>query len=196
MNTSRRLAAVACAIAGLAVSAPAASAGSWLEPVELDTPVFFDSTRPDPVVAANARGDVVAAWELDLGGEVGCCLAVRVAYRPAGGQLSVQTIAGSLQVEALDPSVGIDSAGNAYVAWELAGTFKEVQYAVRPAGGSQWNVANLRGTSQQPAEDVVVAVAPSGPATFVWRRKNSPAGTYFLQAVRRGADGSLGRSRT
>jgi len=194
VRTTFRVAALACAIAGVAVSAPAAWADDWIEPpVPLDTPAFFNNSDPDPVVAANARGDVVAAWELDIApGEFACCLALRVAYRPAGGQFSVQTVAGSALVPASDPSVGIDDAGNAIVAWQASGAFEAVQYAVRPAGGSQWNVAELAGTSQQPAEDVVVAVAGGGAATFVWRRKNSPGDTHYLQAVRRAPDGAFG----
>jgi len=197
VTTRRRLAtvALAIAIAGLTVLAPPAPAASWLEPVGLDTPAIFNNSDPDPAVAVNERGDMVAAWELDTDADAfGCCLAVRVGYRPAGGELSVQTVAGgSALVEARDPSVGIDAAGNGFVAWEALGGSSVVQYALRPAGGSAWTVApQLAGTEDKPAEDVEVAVAAGGVATFAWRRRNSPGGTSYLQAAQRSATGSLG----
>ena len=105
----------------------------------------------------------------------------------------MQTLAGGTAlVEARKPSVGIDAAGNAFVAWEAVGGSSAVQYAVRAAGGSTWNVDVLAGTSEKPAQDAVVSVSSGGTATFAWRRRNSPGGTSYLQAAQRSATGSLG----
>ena len=203
MNTRRRLAAVACAIAGLAVSAPAASAGSWLEPVELDTPVFFDSTRPDPVAAATRGATSSPPGSSTWGAMVGCCLAVGVAYRPAGGLLSVtddrgQPAGGSARPERRHrlrrQRLRRLGARRHFQRSAVRGASRgrlQVECRRSPRHGA----AARRGHRRRGRS--------SGSATFAWRRKNSSA-VYVLppgcatrrrrraRRGRRGDDGRIG----
>jgi hypothetical protein len=94
-------------VVGLALSlaAPGAaeSPAPWLAPVRL-------GLGQEPVVAASADGDVVAAWRSVENGGV-----VKASFRPAGGrwQPTVEWRSGGGE----PPRVAMDAAGDAIVVW-------------------------------------------------------------------------------
>ena len=147
MTTRRRLATIACAIAGLAVLAPSAPAASWLEPVELDTPATLRRRQqPRP----RRRRQRARRHGRRLGARHdrrATAASVRVAYRPAGGALSVQTLA--RQRPRRRPRTRASAStppATRYVAWEAArADSPRSSTRCAPPGGSAWDVEELAG---------------------------------------------------
>jgi PKD domain len=143
---------------GLAVTRHPAG-GTWSSPVGV-------GPMADPVMAGNAAGDAVLAYESGFDVDV----IVDSAGEPWSAATTSTVSSGGAQTA---PSVAIDSQGDALVAWETpaSGGFYSIDAAYRPAGG----------TWQQPIsvdDDAVKNVAPSvaftpgGDATIVWATEN------------------------
>jgi PKD domain-containing protein len=143
---------------GLAVTRHPAG-GTWSGPVGV-------GPMADPVMAGNAAGDAVLAYENDF--DVNAI--VDTPGEPWSAATTSTVSTGGAQTA---PSVAIDGRGDALVAWETpaSGGFYTIDAAYRPAGGG-WH---------QPIpvdDDAVKNVAPSvaftpgGEATIVWATEN------------------------
>jgi hypothetical protein len=134
------------------------SAASPLSPSLPDAGVF------GPVVQVNADGGAVAAWV-----ESGVVVAAlgNVATQTWAQRDPLSSIAGLGEG---DPSVAIDGAGDAAVAWAWLGATSEhpvVQAAYRPRGG-QWEVRTLGEADGSVPPHPRAAIDGGGNATFVW----------------------------
>lgn len=145
-------------LAGLAVLAPAASAGEWI----FSGSDFSSGSQPQ--VAMNAAGETIAVF-------VGYGPRIRASVRGIGGQFSGgvfgEAVSGEdgLWVEA--PDVAIDSAGDIVVVWQQGeGPSRSRIYAsFRPAGGSFGTPVPISATG---ASAPAVAMDAGGDATVVW----------------------------
>jgi hypothetical protein len=128
---------------------------TWHPPARLDNAPAGASY---PVVAMNAQGNAIAAWS-EAGG-------VSAAYFTAGAwrspvQLSVGTAAA--------PQAGIDSAGNALIAWmEKDASGLDNIVAARMTAAGIASPARILDSLAAPAAAPSVAVAPNGNALVAW----------------------------
>ena len=159
---------------GLALSIGSAGAaetptGAWLAPAQL-------GLGQEPVVAASAGGDVVAAWRSVENGGV-----VRASFRPAGGRwqpvVEWPAWAGS-------PRVAIDRKGSAIVTWiALRENSATVAASVRPAG-RRWETPVQLSSQDEWATDPRVGMDAAGNAFVAWRSSRWPESiqTRYLSA--------------
>src|SRR3954469_4746751 len=163
--------------------APAAAPTGWSPPVLLEpTPTGFRVFRLDSgqgaVVAANARGDVAVAWvrERLSGPAPGCCEDQRVvvAYKPAGGAFGPPETVSPLGDDATDPSIAIDAAGDATVAWTVNEFLADLRFdqggigtAFRPAGASFEPPGYI---TRAPGGQPVVAASVDGEVLVAWEQ--------------------------
>lgn len=157
------LVAAAAFLAFTLVSTGAAEAPApWLSPLRL-------GPGQDPVVAASADGDVVAAWwSVENGG------VVRASFRPAGErwQPTVDWPSGGGQ----QPRVAMDAAGDAIVVWTAyAGDSSVVMASFRRANGN-WSaptpVSAVPGWAG--GGSARVGMDAAGNATVAWRSLSWP----------------------
>jgi hypothetical protein len=189
-------------VRGWAVEATSlAPGGRWSAPVNLSPgqPAALNTDAASPHVALGVGGAAVVTWVLDRlqgfdGGDV-----VRVATHPAGGAWSRPLGLEPATEEAWDPHIGLDSAGDAVVAWEgrhelttTTGGIPDVESIVqvsdRPAAG-EWS---LPATLVSTTHGLTVArpvVSPGGEATVVWER-GTPRGLAVIEAAARDRGGS------
>ncbi|MEA2427634.1 MAG: hypothetical protein QOF37_1262, partial [Thermoleophilaceae bacterium] len=119
----------------LAVAAPAAQADLNWSPAQDLSP---DGTNSDHVgLAIDAQGGAIAVWlEPDSGSGH---TRVAAAIRPAGGNFGPPTFVSEPDTDASLPGVAMNRPGDAMVTWQRvrpSSSSTEVEYAVRPAGGS------------------------------------------------------------
>jgi hypothetical protein len=121
-----------------------------------------DSTRPD--VASDAHGDAVAVWLHAEGGTT----RVQASYRPAGGAFgAVQTLSPA-GLEAAEPRVAMDGAGDALVIWRLStGGQSEIEVASAAPGGAFGAPVGLTALTAN-ASVPQVAFDAHGDALAVW----------------------------
>lgn len=159
--------------AGLAFSiGPAGAAetptGAWLAPAPL-------GLGQEPVVAASARGDVVAAWRSVENGGV-----VRASFRPAGSRWQpVVEWPGFV----LGPEVAIDRRGTAIVVWvALRDDLATVMASVRPAG-QRWETP-VQLSQGEWATDPRIGMDAAGSTVVAWRSSRWPESiqTRYLSA--------------
>lgn len=126
----------------------------WLAPARL-------GLGQEPVVAASAEGDVVAAWRSVENGGV-----VRASFRPAGGRWQpVVEWPGFVS----GPRVAIDRRGNAIVVWiAYRESHAIVEASVRPAG-KRWTAPTPLSSASEWATSPRVAMDASGNALVAWR---------------------------
>lgn len=190
-------AALAGATVAAVFAAPAAHAADWLAPLDISTPQAsggsagcgFLTGQPgiaSVTVAANDRGDSVAAWTRSNG----ATQAVQVAVRPAGGTVSAAQTVGTtypcyfLGILAEPPKVAIDSQGNAVVVWSHPlSTTTVIQASIRPAGGTFGPPTDLSDAGRTANTDADVAMAADGTAIAVWTWNNGTR-TVVQSAVR------------
>ena len=164
------------------------TSGAWTAASPL-LPSVPDAGVFGPVVEVNPDGGAVAAWV-----EPGAVVA-------AMGSVATQTWAPREPLSSAaglgegDPSVAIDDAGDAAVAWAWLGATSEhpvVQAAYRPRGGS-WEVRTLGEADGSLAPHPRAAIDGGGNATFVWvggtratsleTAGRSSAGTWSAQST-------------
>ncbi len=214
----RRLPAARTAIAlvGLcAVGAPVAQAAKY--PVELGVPQLSRTTlsgpgisstyEPSTDVAANDRGDAVAAWTITPDTPAGAAgnTMVQVAFRAAGGPWSAPATISDLAYGASAPSVGIDAQGTATVSWgEAKGINADFTSRLRVTTHS---AAGFGATQDFAAEDEMqslpsLAVSPAGSAVLTYTATRSAAAaagkarSVLKVAQRTSPAGTFGPSQT
>lgn len=133
----------------------ARASDTWHAPVRLDTAPAGASY---PVIAMNAQGNAIAAWN-----EAG---AVSAAYFTAGSWRSpVRLSAGA----AGTPQAGIDSSGNAWIAWlEKDASGADNIVASRMISAGSISPARILDTLAAPAAMPSLAVAPNGNVLAAW----------------------------
>ena len=160
---------------GLALSiGPAGAAetptGTWLAPAPL-------GLGREPVVAASAGGDVVAAWRSVENGGV-----VRASFRPAGGRWQpVVEWPGFV----LGPRVAIDRQGTAIVVWiAYRDDLATVAASIRPVG-RRWETPVHLSSQGEWATDPRVGMDAAGNAFVAWRSSMWPESiqTRYLSAA-------------
>jgi hypothetical protein len=137
--------------------------GGWSGPVEL-------SAAPDiaerPQIAFDPSGNAVAIWDrIDRP----TSRFIETASRPLGGGWSEPSKLSAAGTEAVDPHIGVDSAGNALAIWQRVDRGDSViESASRPLGGD-WS----RPTPVSPSGfNSQLAVDPAGNAVAIWQRFN------------------------
>jgi hypothetical protein len=110
---------------------------------------------------------------------------VQSTYRPAGGTFASPDQVSASGEDAGLAEIGVDAAGNAIASWlRREGSDLIVQAATKAPGGAFVSLGNLSPAGEA-AERPVLAVAPGGAATVVWRLGG------FLQSSTRPAGGAF-----
>lgn len=132
------------------------------------TVLAIETTFDPPVAAMDERGDATVAWTWENGGFG----EIQAASRPAGGAFERATTISNFSFgSAGSPTVAMDPAGDATVAWTMsAGSGPEtpplVQMSARPWGAA---FSPPTGFSLQ-VLDPSIAMDARGDATAVWAR--------------------------
>ncbi len=162
--------ALAASFVGCALLAPAAEAG-WTAPLEISQPGVFTSGVQ---VAADAAGDVTAAWVNDNSSG-----AIKSAYQPAGGSWEAPLTPISTS-NCASPSLAVNSAGAAVLAADCGSGAEKMRVAYRPAGGS-WAATELPGSENGSIPHA--AIDNSGNAIVVWEKSDSTAQSSYKLAA-------------
>jgi len=155
------LAALAVTGCGGGTSSPAACLPAAAGPVTIGGP-----EHRAPVVAADARGEAVAAWESDRGGRI------QAASRSAAGAWSKpRSLSGP---DARDPAVAIEPSGAALVVWQdFDSDNRRVVRAASRSPGGRWSRAAALSAPAAEAREATVGMDARGGATVAWSRSGS-----------------------
>jgi hypothetical protein len=139
----------------------APEASSWQSPVELARP----GVGSGPRVALDPIGNAVVAWSHDIGEP----RILQASYRRGrSGPWDNPIDVSDERFRAGTQQVGVDSAGNVFVAWARSGTEGlVVQAAVRPVESGVWGPpvdVSVAGAVGAPS----LAVGPGGQAVLAW----------------------------
>jgi len=94
-------------------------------------------TSIEPDVVLDARGSAVAVWQVRLAGGDTWSYEVDANSRPSGGKWGT---ARRLDVEAMNPMVGMDGQGNATAVWHKDGYYPCGLVAAEKPAGKSWAV--------------------------------------------------------
>lgn len=139
-----------------------------------------------PTVAANAKGDAVAVWSEDAGGDTEVVASTREADGPFSAP-KVLSIPGDF---AYTPTAVIDAAGDATVVWGEAlgpGGVDSVEVADHPAGGP-WSDAQ----TVAPGNPDGLAADPAGDELLTWTDGSLSASNLRVQYRHHGQPFALG----
>jgi hypothetical protein len=130
----------------------------------------------DPQVALDGDGDAVIAWHQD-----GAASQIMAKTRSAAGRLGTpKIIAGSLNIEATEYGVEMDSGGEAVFVYAQNTATVDGQVYTRvlsPTG----TLGRARALASPNAEEPEVAVNPRGDAAYTWIRKDAVTGKYMVE---------------
>jgi hypothetical protein len=148
----------------------------------------------DVHLAVDPSGNAVFTWQRfdDTADRI------QARARSAAGTLSsTQTLSAS-GMNASQPRVGIDLAGNAVILWQrFDGTENRVQVRTRSAAGVLSSTQTLAGTGTTTPVRAQLAVDQQGNALAAWEdRQGTAVCCTAVQARARSADGTLGAART
>jgi hypothetical protein len=191
-NSAGSLIAAAWGRGGAVNSSEASAQGfTWKAPTML-SPESQGAGRPQ--LAVDPQGDEVAVWEAVEAHE----RTIQASYRPATSRVWNSPMPLSLAWPPYrgggEPSVAMDSRGDAVATWErLAEGSWTIEAAVRPAGEGAWQAPTpISGAFQQPAVSggalllgVRVAVDAQGDAVAVW--EHYMRDNWFIEAAVRPA---------
>jgi hypothetical protein len=162
-----------------AINARALSATGTLGPIQ---PVA--TIGSDPKVAVDKNGDALIVWDGIING-------IRGRARSAAGVLSAeQPISTATNVD--KPDVGMDSVGNALVAWAEYPSSGQpaIKLRRRAAAGALAAIQTLSRSTER-SEEPKLAMAPNGEAVVAWMRDGSGTSKDQVQGRRRSAAGIL-----
>jgi hypothetical protein len=165
-----------------------AAGGGFSAPLQLGT-ALFDAPFGTPQAAFDGDGDAVVVWPEPEGAIFDTV--VQVAFKPAGGSFGAPVRVSAPGSATLNPQVAMNAAGDTVVVWERVvneAFAVQVQAAVRPAGGTFSESANVSAVGLSLAEPRV-AIDAAGTATVVWTQM-TPA-TATIQAATRPAGGQF-----
>lgn len=110
-----------------------------------------------PAIAVNDNGQAIAAW---INTTSGSTPTVQARYRSTTGIWGTMVNLSTGTVTLNTPAVGIDSDGNAVVAWSQgAGTLNVVQAAIYPASNNAWILPGTKQLSPSGSNAVHVVAA-------------------------------------
>jgi hypothetical protein len=192
-TVGRRATGVAIAtllISGSLIIPPSSSA----DPVPTTDPLDLSTAGQNafnPQMAVDAGGNAVMVWVQSDGAND----RVTTRRRSAWGALSgIQTLSAAGR-NAYAPALAVDPTGNSVIAWlRFDGTNTRVQAVRRSASGALSAVKTLSAAGQDTVEPVSVGVDDNGNAVIAWSRYDGSVNR--IQAVRWGADGSIGSVQT
>ena len=167
--------------------------GNWSPDTRVDDYVG-PRDQYDPSIAVDDGGNAYAVWtdqrDEEYGGDI------YFSYRPAGGSwgTSVRVDDDVGTTPQREPSIAVDSGGNAYAVWQdgRAGG-GDAYFAYRPAGGS-WGTNVMVNDTLGPygTTSLSIAVDPSGNAYALWFDGAVDAGDIYFSY--RPAGGAWGPS--
>ncbi|RYB95083.1 PKD domain-containing protein [Nocardioides oleivorans] len=156
------------------------AAGTWSAALTLSGDV---GAAVAPQLAANGRGDLVAAWESGPSTTSRVQASVR---GDSGGWSAAETLSEAGQ-GASSPSVAIDRTGRATVLWVRSdGTNRRVQASSRGTNGA-WSTPTTLSEAGNAARQPSVGVDGTGRLTAVWGRSDGT--NYRVQSSTRAPDG-------
>ena len=155
--------------------------GTFEDPAYGGVPVSGEGVEGfTPAVAIDARGDVVAVWQQDMGPHH----QIYEATRSAGGSFGAPLAVSPEGEEASDPTVAIDAHGKATVAWlNNDGASEVVETATAFLEGAFSSPAGLSGDGGN-ASNLQVTADPGGDVIVSWERE-SAGGPQLEVAIRR-----------
>src|SRR5262245_38212079 len=177
------LAALAATGCGGGSSTPEACPAPASAPVTIGGP-----DHRAPVVAGNARGDAVAAWESDRGKRI------EAASRGRGGAWSPpRQLSGT---DARDADVAMEASGAALVVWQgYDGEDRRVVQAAERFPDGRWSEARTLSAPGTEAREPTVGIDAQGGASVAWSRSGSREDAV-IEVVRRPAGGAWSRPVT
>jgi hypothetical protein len=161
--------------------------GTFEAPKTLSDPLQSASL---PQIAFDSSGNAIAIWTRSDGADG----RTQFSFRPAGGSFgSAQTISGA-GLDANEPQIAFDPAGNALAVWDsFDGGEQRIQASLRPAGGSFGTpqpISAAGGDAQEPQP----AFDPKGNAIVAWSFNDGAISR--AQAAFRPAGGSFEPAKT
>jgi hypothetical protein len=163
------VAAIMAGVAGGALAAATAAQASWT-PVTTLTGRTWEGV--DPVIAANAKGAFITAWEGIDNADPSCGNQIQVRLRSSAGKWgSIHQLTPCSGPEMIFPAVAYNPAGYGVVAWLRAKDDAIQAVTVSPAGkiGPVLTVTPKGNQAYFP----MVAVSPAGQALVVWETINA-----------------------
>lgn len=183
---------ILAAAAGLVPIAAAPALGAWSGPEQASRGPL---PARSPVVAANARGDVAAAWVRGARRDA----AIVVSVRPAGGAWGAPVAISRRGRPAIDPVVVVDADGDVVVAWRQvvrtrtvptrAGRRRQAVYVVRTreraVDGTRWSRITTLSSARQKVGPPELATSDAGIAiaTWHWGTGTSPRDRGYVGEV-------------
>jgi hypothetical protein len=160
--------------------------GKWSAPVQL-SPFAEEISVLDPDVAVDAAGNAIATWtQYEYGGSY-----IRASTRPAGGEWSAPidlTPYVRPPDRVNDPSVAMDPAGDATVAWtEIGRETSVLRTRTLPAGAKEWTAPEIASPSGWSFQSQPVLVDAGGDTALVWLRNATIQSKPTLEAALRPA---------
>lgn len=158
--------AIMTGVAGAALAVPTAAEASWT-PVKTLTGPDFEGA--DPVIAADAKGAFITAWEGIDNADPSCNSQIQIRLRSSAGKWGrIHQLTPCDSPTMIFPAVAYNATGYGVVAW-LRVTDNAIQaVTVSPAGkiGRVLTVTPKNNEAYFP----MVAVSPSGQALVVWQK--------------------------
>ena len=140
----------------------------------------------NPDIAAGASGELVGVWEQVTPDHPEDTVIAFATGQSGGAWSAAAEVPGAAGTS---PSVAVDAAGNASLAWK--GPAQEIYFSYRPADGAWSNaVAVNTGPAGTAVDHPAIAVDPAGNAVIVWQDARGGSGDWDIYAVRRTASGA------
>jgi hypothetical protein len=138
-----------------------ADSSSWSSPE-----VLSDLDTGAPALAANANGEIVAAWILAISNSE---RRIQSAVKPAGGSWGAPVYVSAITSQIGIPDVAIDEHGDAVVSWSESGssTSGPIEAAFKPAADS-WQAPTELSETEPPESAPQVVFDAHGNAIAVW----------------------------
>jgi hypothetical protein len=154
------------AVAAAALVVPAAAWASWT-PIKTLTAPGFEGI--DPVIAADAKGGFITAWEGIDNADPSCNSQIQIRLRSSTGKLGrIHQLTPCKSPVMIFPAVAYNAVGYGVVAWlRTTQTSNSIQAVTVSPAGKISRVLTVTPKNNQ-AYFPIVAVSPSGQALVVW----------------------------
>jgi methionine-rich copper-binding protein CopC len=160
-----RAAVLLAVLAGLAVSAPGATAAPvFTSPLGIST---TSTTNPQPAIGFSDGGDAVALWARQNG--AGEAIVIEAANRPSGGAWTLPAPLGTTTTGSVpNVQIAVNGRGDAAAVWtEKRSDQSVIRTSSRPAGGS-WDPARDLSAVANSVISNHVAINSAGAAIASW----------------------------
>jgi hypothetical protein len=151
--------------AGAALAVATAAQASWT-PIKTLTAPDFEGI--DPVIAANARGGFITAWEGVDNADPSCNSQIQIRLRSSAGKWGrIHQRTPCRSPTMIFPAVAYNATSYGVVAW-LRTTDDAIQAVTVSPAGKIGRVLTITPKTNEAAYFPMVAVSPSGQALVVW----------------------------